>query len=217
MKEGSEHISGSEGIVPGNVYDKYGSRNPIVRRLMRGFFASAEALLMPLTPQNILEVGCGEGEVGARLARLFPNAAYCGVDIDPGIIAEARRRFPQLRFEVRSLYETDRIATAPDLVVALEVFEHLDDPEKGMRSLAGIGWTHLLISVPREPLWRMLNIARGKYLRRLGNTPGHRNHWSRAGFLDFLSRFDALRVAGVRSPLPWTMVLCRRRHSDSGT
>jgi len=63
--------------------------------------------------------------------------------------------------------------------------------------------------VPREPIWRILNIARGKYIGDLGNTPGHVNHWSRRGFIDLLSRrFD---VVEVRSPLPWTMALCRVR------
>jgi hypothetical protein len=52
-------------------------------------------------------------------------------------------------------------------------------------------------------------MARGKYLGALGNTPGHVNHWGRGAFLQLMSRrFDILQV---RSPLPWTMVLCRRR------
>jgi hypothetical protein len=42
---------------------------------------------------------------------------------------------------------------------------------------------HLLVSVPREPLWRMLNMARGAYWPALGNTPGHLNHWSRRSFV----------------------------------
>ncbi len=215
MKPDEVRACRSEKIVSGNVYDKYGSKNPAVRLLMRGFFAAAEDLLRPLSPVKILEVGCGEGEVGARLAAIYPEATYCGVDVDPGIIAEAQARFPRLRFEVLSLYDIDQKVEAPDLVVALEVFEHLDDPAKGMRSLLSISWSHLLISVPREPLWRVLNLARVKYLSSWGNTPGHLNHWSRSGFLRFLERFGTLRVREVRSPLPWTMVLCERLHADT--
>ena len=36
--------------------------------------------------------------------------------------------------------------------------------------------------MPREPLWRGLNMARGAYLKDLGNTPGHVNHWSKRSF-----------------------------------
>jgi hypothetical protein len=66
---------------------------------------------------------------------------------------------------------------------------------------------HLLVSVPREPLWRMLNVARGAYVRDLGNTPGHLNHWSKRSFTKLLSRYG--EVAERRSPFPWTMLLVR--------
>jgi hypothetical protein len=59
--------------------------------------------------------------------------------------------------------------------------------------------------VPREPLWRGLNLARGAYVQSLGNTPGHVNHWSRRGFVRLLARHG--RVIEVRSPFPWTMLL----------
>jgi hypothetical protein len=66
---------------------------------------------------------------------------------------------------------------------------------------------HLLVSVPREPLWRMLNLARGAYWTSLGNTPGHLNHWSRRSFVELLSRHG--EVVEARSPFPWTMLLVR--------
>jgi len=75
--------------------------------------------------------------------------------------------------------------------------------------LAGLATPWAIVSVPREPLWRALNLARLKYVGALGNTAGHLNHWSRRSFVDFLERrFD---VVEVRSPIPWTMALCRAR------
>ena len=65
----------------------------------------------------------------------------------------------------------------------------------------------LLVSVPREPLWRGLNMARGAYLRDLGNTPGHVNHWSKRSFVSLLSRHG--EVVEARSPFPWTMLLVK--------
>ena len=50
-------------------------------------------------------------------------------------------------------------------------------------------------------------MARGAYLRDLGNTPGHVNHWSKRDFVSLLSRHG--KVEEVRSPLPWTMLLVR--------
>ena len=59
---------------------------------------------------------------------------------------------------------------------------------------------HLLVSVPREPLWRGLNMARGAYIKDLGNTPGHLNHWSRKAFVELLGRHGT--VEEIRSPVP---------------
>jgi hypothetical protein len=65
----------------------------------------------------------------------------------------------------------------------------------------------LLVSVPREPLWRALNLARGAYVKELGNTPGHVNHWSKRSFVRMLERHGEVQEA--RSPFPWTMLLVR--------
>ena len=76
-----------------------------------------------------------------------------------------------------------------------------------MAEMARVARRHLLVSVPREPLWRALNVARGAYLRDLGNTPGHVNHWSKRSFAALLARHG--EVEQVRSPFPWTMLLVR--------
>jgi hypothetical protein len=73
--------------------------------------------------------------------------------------------------------------------------------------MARVAKRWLLVSVPREPLWRGLNMARLAYLKDLGNTPGHINHWSKRSFVAMLSRYGT--VEEVRSPFPWTMVLVR--------
>lgn len=200
------------GFVSGNVYDKFGSRNPIVRMMMNGFLRAFEDLLRGRDVKRILEVGCGEGEMGKRLAALYPGAEYLGIDIAPDVIAEARSRYSALHFEVCPIDRLEETRFLPDLVVATEVFEHLDQPLEALDRILELPLQYLLLSVPREPVWRFLNVARGKYLADLGNTPGHVNHWSKRKFLSFLQqRADSLELGRVRSPFPWTMVLCCRR------
>ena len=94
-----------------------------------------------------------------------------------------------------------------DVASAIEVLEHVPDPEHTVSEMARVASGHLLVSVPREPLWRGLNMARGAYLRDLGNTPGHVNHWSKRGFVQLLERYGTVEEA--RSPFPWTMLLVR--------
>ena len=94
-----------------------------------------------------------------------------------------------------------------DVATAIEVLEHVPDPEHTVAEMARVAGRHLIVSVPREPLWRGLNMARGAYLKDLGNTPGHLNHWSKRSFARLLEQHG--EVVETRSPFPWTMLLVR--------
>jgi 2-polyprenyl-3-methyl-5-hydroxy-6-metoxy-1,4-benzoquinol methylase len=201
------------GVPTGNTFDKYGSAHPVVRRLMAGFERSAHELLARAAPASLLDVGCGEGVLTARWARTVPGEVV-GVDLeDPALAAHwASARAagpPNLRFVAMSAEALEFGAGAFELVAATEVLEHVADPGVALRELARVAATWLLVSVPREPLWRVLNLARGAYVTALGNTPGHLHHFSRRGLLALLGEYG--EIAEVRTPLPWTMALVRVR------
>jgi len=206
----SETKKSSSESVPGNVYDKYGTRNPISRALMRGFDRRMMELLKHVgQPDSILEVGCGEGELIKKLANIFPSARLLGLDVSRDVIDEAKRRHVGLDFKVMSIYQLTEQFEKFDLVVASEVLEHLEDPQAGLRALTYVTKRHIFVSVPREPIWSLLNCCRGKYLNHLGNTPGHTQHWRASNFVLFLE--SIVDVLALRKPLPWTQALCRRR------
>jgi SAM-dependent methyltransferase len=192
----------------GNVYDKYGTSNPVARRLMDGFLGRLDQLVERTGAQQAHEVGCGEGELAIRLARR--GLRVRGTDAFPQVLDEARNRARaagvEIEFEAKPVEELEPERDAAELVLCCEVLEHLDDPERALDVLAELARPWLIASVPREPLWRGLNLARLAYLRELGNTPGHLNHWSKREFVLFLTR--RFEVVEVTSPLPWTMALC---------
>ncbi len=202
-----------EGIVTGNTYDKYGSGNPVVRRLMARFEHDLDELFETAAPSSLLDVGCGEGVLVHRWAQRLGEARVVGIDLEEESIQAgwAERQAPNLEYRVMETGRADRVANLPfaadefDLACAIEVLEHVPDPEHTVSEMARCAQRHLLVSVPREPLWRMLNMARGAYWPALGNTPGHLNHWSRRSFVKLLSRHG--EVVELRSPFPWTMLL----------
>jgi 2-polyprenyl-3-methyl-5-hydroxy-6-metoxy-1,4-benzoquinol methylase len=202
--------SSTEAVPTGNTFDKYGSTNPVVRRLMARFERTLDELFTEAAPDSILDVGCGEGVLTERWAQRLDTGRVVGLDLDdPKLAAEwAGRARPNLEFQ--TLPEGGGLPFGSnefDLAAAIEVLEHVPDPEQTVAEMARVARRHLLVSVPHEPLWRMLNVARGAYVRDLGNTPGHVNHWTRRGFVRMLSTYGA--TIRVRSPFPWTMVLVR--------
>ncbi len=203
-------------VPTGNTYDKYGSTNPVVRRLMAGFEHALDELFQRAGPASVLDVGCGEGVLSARWAARLGSGRVVGVDLeDPKLEAQWSARGQRANLEFRAM-RAQRLEFADDefdLVAATEVLEHVPDPELVLAEMARVARRHLLVSVPHEPLWRALNVARGAYLRELGNTPGHLNHWTRGSFAALLERFG--EVAEIRSPFPWTMALVRIRPGGS--
>jgi len=187
----------------GNYYDKFAAKNPLVRYMMRGFRQSIAELMTGVEYSTLLEVGCGEGYI---LDLLRPVRAW-GLDLDLPILQEARRRYPTAGYMVADGGGLPLPNKSFDVLLGIEVMEHVPDPAAFLREARRVARRHCLFSVPREPLWRVLNLARGRYWRDLGNTPGHINHWGAADFVALLGG-AGLRVVAVRQPLPWTMVLC---------
>ena len=196
-------------VPTGNTFDKYGSQNPVVRRLMAGFHGTLDELWDRAAPSSERYVGCGERVLTVACAERLRDRRVVAIYLDdPKLRAEwAQRKRPNLEFRAE---EATRLTFADgefDLAAAIEVLEHVPEPEATLAEMARVARSHLLVSVPREPLWRGLNMARGAYWRDLGNTPGHVNHWSKRGFVSLLSRYGAVEEA--RSPFPWTMLLVR--------
>jgi SAM-dependent methyltransferase len=190
----------------GNATDKYGSRNPLMRWLLERFLREIDAAVRAAAPASILDVGCGEGIVTERLAAAT-GAETVGVDLGTDeLLGHWRRRGgARLSFRPGSAYDLPYPDDSFDCACALEVLEHLERPGDALAELRRVSRQALLLSVPREPLWRVSHLLALKDVRRLGNTPGHVNHWSSSDFERLVSQYG--RIARARRPVPWTVVL----------
>ena len=205
------------GIEVGNHYDKYGSTNPIARYLMQGFTEALDDLVEKTGAHTIHEIGCGEGHWTLRWLAQGKQVRGCdfssiAIDLANQNARDAklpvRNEAGQAIFSQKSIYDVARQDVAP-LVVCCEVLEHLEYPVEALQKLLEIADPWLILSVPREPIWRLLNLARGKYLTDFGNTPGHIQHWSTTSFLEMIDEYAD--IVEIKTPLPWTMVLCKVR------
>ncbi|MFY9489179.1 MAG: class I SAM-dependent methyltransferase [Solirubrobacterales bacterium] len=197
------------GVATGNTYDKYGSTNPLVRRLMEGFESTLDELWKQASPNSILDVGCGEGVLTSKWAERLGDGRIVGIDLDDeGLKAEwakPERQRANLEYKIQEATALPFADNEFEMATAIEVLEHVPEPANTIAEMARVASKYLLVSVPREPLWRGLNMARGSYLKDLGNTPGHVNHWSKRAFVKELSAVGT--VVEARSPFPWSMLL----------
>jgi SAM-dependent methyltransferase len=188
---------------------KHESKNPVQRALIGRFHGQLAALVRELAPQEILDVGCGEGYVLSALRAEGIRCPMSGIDLSPAAIDEARARVPDATFEV-----TDALALADsgrryDLVLMTEVLEHIPDPARMLPVLERIAKRFVVTSVPWEPFFRGLNFMRGKHVLAFGNDPEHVNHWGRRSFVAFMGERFEVRAAPL--VFPWTLVAAQRR------
>lgn len=183
-------------------------------KLLDGYFDAVQSLINDADIEKgvALEVGCGAGFSTKRLKKMLPKKVELEAsEYVEQLLPDARKLNPGMRITAESVYELKRKDESLDLVFLLEVLEHLDYPETALRELSRVvkPGGYLILGVPREPLWRGLNMARLKYLKDFGNTTGHLNHWSKKSLIKHVSD-NFHDVVEVRSPLPWTLVLARK-------
>lgn len=186
-------------------YKKYVSKNPLMQRVTSNFLSEVTSIVERLEVQTILDAGCGEGFVISRLA----GKNMVGLDISMSALDIARAHNPDTPFAVGDIYSMPFKPESFDLVFALEVMEHLHDPEKAMLEMGRMSKRYCLLSVPNEPYFRIMDVLRGKNLSRLGNDIEHLQNWTDGGFVRLLS--GHFNVLEVRRPFPWTMVLCEKK------
>ncbi|MGZ4251564.1 MAG: class I SAM-dependent methyltransferase [Solirubrobacteraceae bacterium] len=189
--------------------DKYGRQGRLESLLLRRFRARMLAELRPLDAHSVLDAGCGEGHVAAWLSDALAPDELVGVDGRAQALAGFRARNPRrsaVQSDLRALPFPDR---AFDLVVCSEVLEHVPEPRDVLRELSRVSAAHVFITVPHEPFFRLGNVAAGRYLNRLGSTPGHLWTWSRRGFANVV-RAEADPVRWI-SLFPWQAILARPR------
>lgn len=191
-----------------NFSDKYLRSNFIIKKLIDGFYKSIGDIISSIEVKKVLETGCGPGFSTQYLRRFLKDKDFEASEYRADLVKEAQSRNPGIRISQESVYEPKKTDSSFDLVIALEVLEHLESPEKALKEIRRVTSKYCLLSVPNEPLWRILNICRFKYLKYFGNSPGHLHHWSRKEFAKLAG--DYFKVERIKTPLPWIVVLGKK-------
>jgi SAM-dependent methyltransferase len=199
---------------------KYGSTNPVVRRLLDRWTGRLKGVIGPIGG-TVVDIGIGEGLCLERILRPGEGEAGGAADgtpaVDPLVVVGVEYRFDKARVAAGQLPAVDvsvgdagmlpfpdRIA---DLVLCIEVLEHLPTVAPAVAELARITGDRCVVSVPWEPWFRLGNLGRGKNVARLGNDPEHLHAFTPGRLRRTLERsFAEVRVVPV---FPWLVAEAR--------
>lgn len=171
---------------------------------------------------NILDAGCGNGYIAGSLAELGHHVV--GIDLAEDGISIARATYPNLRFEMCSVYDDlASVVKNVDLVISSEVIEHLFYPKtfvSNIRKLICPGG-YLILTTPYHGYIKNLVISA------LGMWDKHHTVDWEGGHIKFFSEkslsgllrstgFDNIvfRNAG-RVPLLWKSMVCRAQRTGN--
>lgn len=197
----------SERSPAGNVVDKYGSGNPVIRWMTDRFLAELDGLVRDASPDSLLDVGCGEGIVTERMAQYVGDGGVTGIDREAGNLQPHWNQRSSISFQVGDACALDFADDSFGMVSMIEMLQLIPDHRAALAESARVGRDWLLVTTPVEPLWRAMNVARGAYVRDRGNTPGHVHHFSFKAIQQELAEHGD--VVAARRVLPWAQVLLR--------
>ena len=124
------------------------------------FFADIAIQLMPdwfknqITKEKmtICDFGCALGQAVDCLYRVF-QTDITGVDFSPSAIWQARKKYPQYRFEQFDIVNDNNCELQFDIGFVSNVLEHLTDPWQAAKNIIGHLKKYLVILMPfREAL-----------------------------------------------------------------
>jgi 2-polyprenyl-3-methyl-5-hydroxy-6-metoxy-1,4-benzoquinol methylase len=175
--------------------DKFKSKHPLVKLMNRFFLKILLKKIKEIKPESILDVGCGEGTVSAQILKQY-KAKYFGTDLSHNMLKQAKNIIPVFRSDIYNLPVKKK---SVDLVICLEVLEHLEKPDTALKNIRRAS-NNAILAVPFQKLMSLGNITRGKHIKTWGRFPDHINSWNYFSFKSLLKRHFKkvdIRHAGV--------------------
>lgn len=152
---------------------------------------------------KVFDLGCGNGSVSRVIASMGHDVT--GVDPSPEGIAQANRQYPELKLTIGSAYDDLAAQFGKfDVVVSLEVVEHLYDPRHYARTIFDLleGSGIAIISTPYHSYLKNLALAASGSMDRHFTAlwdHGHIKFWSMKTLSTLLSEagFENIRFRRV--------------------
>lgn len=187
----------------------YRSDNPLIRLLASGFQKSiielSDHLKIDFKRELGLDIGCADGDLLNNLSKSIEITKLVAIDLDHLKAASSATININISHCASDATELPFPDHTFDYVMAMEVLEHIPEPERAMKEISRVAKKNakIIVSVPNEPFFHLGNVARCKYLDRFGKTPSHVNFWSVQSFRSFLDDYVDITNSRIFSCFPW--------------
>ena len=137
--------------------------------------------------RRIVDIACGEGITLEKLHRAFPEREVLGIDILTENIDICRRHGCQV--EQGDVYDLPLLSRSVDLVLFMEVIEHLEHPETAIKEIHRVlvPGGRLVIVFPNDRFFKIARILTFRF-REAAYDPGHVRQWTPNDMQGFLNR-----------------------------
>lgn len=188
---------------------KYKSKNPVVILLLNNFYKEINLILRDLEkPKRVLDAACGEGFAVQKIGNMLAGADIFGLDKSEDVLNIAKSVAVQMTTKKGRIENIPFESNKFDLVFALEILEHLKNPEQGLKEINRVCKKYCIISVPNEPWFSWCNVIRLKNVKRLGRNKEHVNFWGKKEIVELVGKH--FKIKKIRAPFPWTIILCKK-------
>jgi 2-polyprenyl-3-methyl-5-hydroxy-6-metoxy-1,4-benzoquinol methylase len=192
----------------GNL-QKHLNPNLLQRFLLNRFKQRVMTLVQGAGVELILDAGCGEGFIIQYLKKNNNSLKIVGIDYRVPALVWATSMISDTSLAAADIHSLPFVSDSFDLVLCLEVLEHLPNPGKALDELCRVARGYCLLSVPHEPFFHIANFLRGKHWANWGNDPEHLQSWTAVAFKKFVE--SKINVVWLGTSFPWIIVLGRKR------
>lgn len=191
-----------------NNLAKYQSKNCLKKFFIKLFIKRIIKIIEKFQVDNILDVGCGEGIIIYEISQKIPRIRIDGLDISSQSIQLAKKLLPDNIFFEGDIIKMPFSDNSYNLVIALEVLEHLTEPELALQELKRVTRKYCLISVPWEPYFSLGNFLSGKNIKRLGKDSEHLQFWNKKQIIGLVNKY--FQVISIKLSFPWIIILTKK-------
>lgn len=188
--------------------DKSKYENGFKSVLINFFLNSVYQVIKNTRANKILDIGCGEGYPDNFFLKKDKTLKITGIDENEIYLLKAKNKNPEVKYLSGNVNNLSSINNKFDLVLLMEVLEHLQFPQKALSEVIKCS-TKAIITIPYEPWFSIMSFVSGNRLKNFGQHPGHINNWNRNSIKRFLLHY--YKDVKIKVSFPWIIAFCSNK------